>query len=130
MRYHELLETTSERRPPERPLIQPQPFRADVKLVIRFMPAVYRWIDLKLGHGGPDANISIHSAQVRFPEPYDADGALSSHCRQWILEMVRNEVERLGLSICIVFGPEDAVALWPGRELVVSTKPPEGGLLI
>ena len=128
MRYHDLLETRSRR--PARPLILPEPFHASVKLVIRFMPAVYRWIDLKLGHGGPDADISIHAARVRFPEPYDADGVLSCHCRQWILEMVIDEVERLGLSITVVFGPEDAVAVWPGGKLVITTNPPEGGLLV
>lgn len=126
MRYRELQET----RRPARPLILPRPFKADVKLCIRFMSAVYRWVPLKLGHGGPDADISIHAARVRFPEPYDADGVLSAHCRQWIIEMVRDEVERLGLSMCCVFGPEDCVAIWPGGELVISTKPPEGGLLI
>lgn len=129
MRYTDLIPSRRSRRP-ARPLILPEPFKADVKICVRFMPAVYRWLRVKIGHGGPDADISIHSAKVRFPEPFDAEGALSYHCRQWIIEMVRDEVERLGMSIAIVFGPEDAVAVWPGGELVLSTKPPEGGLLI
>ena len=72
---------------------------------------------------------TLKSACVSW-QPYDADGVLSSHCRQWIIEMVRDEVERLGLSICVVFGPDDAVAVWPGDKLVISKIPPEGGLLI
>jgi len=128
MRYHELLETR--RRRPRRPLILPQPFKADVKIVLRFLPAVYRWFRVELCHGGPYADITINHARVWFPEPYDAEGALTADCQQWIVEMVRDEVERLGLSMTVVFSSNEAVALWPGEKTVISTKPPEGGLLI
>ena len=130
MRYHELLEAPSEPRRPARPFIRPKAFAADVKLVVRFMPAVYRWLDLSIRHGGPDADISIDHASVHFPEPYDADGALTPDCRQWIISCVQGVVERLGLSISIVFSANEAVAVWPGGKLVVSGKPPEGGLSV
>lgn len=129
MRYDELLET---RRPvgSNRPSVQPEPFKADVKLVVRFMPAVYRWLELGLHIGGPAGDIGIDRAAVWFPEIYDDEGALSVHCRRWIIEMVRDEVERLGLSIAVVFGPHDSVAVWPGDKLVTSGHPPRGGLRV
>lgn len=129
MRYHELASDIAPSLP-QRPLILPEPFRSDTKLVIRLLPAVYRWLDLSLEHGEPDAEITVASAYVRFPEVYDADGVLSVGCRQWIIKSVQDEVERLGLSICVVFGPDDAVAVWPGGKLVVTSQPPEGGLNI
>lgn len=129
MRYYEL---ASDNGPslPQRPLILPQPFQSDTKLCIRFLPAVYRWTDLQLKHGKPLAEIDINTACVSFPEIYDADGVLSAGCRKWIIQSVQVQVERLGLSICVVFGPSDVVAIWPGGRLVVTNRPPEGGLQI
>lgn len=129
MRYHELASDIAPSLP-VRPLIRPRPFHCDVKLVLRCLPAVYRWMDLRLERGEPGAEITLNSASMRFPELYDADGVLSMGCRQWIIQSVRGEVERLGLSICVVFGPDDAVAVWPGGKLVVTNRPPEGGLMV
>ena len=130
MRYRDLLETSAAPPHPQRPLILPKAFAADVKLVVRFMPAVYRWLDLMLFHGRSAADIRINRASVHFPEPYDAEGALTSECRQWIIASVQDVVERLGLSICIIFSADEAIFVWPGGKLATSGQPPEGGLPI
>lgn len=97
-----------------------------IKLIIRLIPAVYRELDLRVGHGGPDAMIDINDAWVRFPEPFDENGDISEHCRKWIVEMVRDASIEIGLSMCILFatGP---IYVWDG-DLVIGGRAPEGGL--
>jgi hypothetical protein len=128
MRYPELLGATPSS--PESPLIRPRSFRGTVKLVIRLMPAVYRWINLTLRAGEPNAKIRIDRATVSHPEVYDSEGALTPDCRRWIIENVHDVVARIGLRICIVFSANDAIYCWPNGVLVIAPKPPEGGLLL
>jgi hypothetical protein len=128
MRYHELSEATAPTTPSERPKLQPRPFDADIKLVIRFVPAVYRWIDLSLSTGKAHTDIGIDKARVSHPKPYDGNGALTQECRKLIIEAVHDAVERLGMSICIVLAQDDAIYCWPDGVMVVSQRPPKGGL--
>lgn len=143
MRYHDLLETRRSRRRtlaalrapsslgPE--VMQDAPATKTVGLVIRLVPAVYRELSLRIGHGGPDGMIDIDDAWVRFPEPFDEEGEISQHCRNWIIEMVRDASMESGLSMCIVFErgtsecKADVIYVWNG-DLVIGGRPPEGGL--
>lgn len=128
MRFYEIDNPASGYREQQRPLVQPQPFAANVWLVLRFAPCVYRWVQVELHHGEPAADISIDRARMWFSEPYDAEGALSVHCRHRIIYMVQDEVERLDFSICALFASDDAVYVWPGKQPQESDRPPEGGL--
>lgn len=135
MRYHELTENRPSRRTivgsRERLCLGPAVMRdaantQSIPLVIRLLAAVYRELDLRIGHGGPDAMIDINDAWVRFPEPFDETGDISEGCRNWIIEAVRDATMRTNLSMCILFqsGP---IYVWEG-DLVIGGKPPEGGL--
>ena len=122
MRYHQIQESD-------------QPSNSDrtdtdVKLVFRLMPAVYRWLDLDIREGKPEAVISMEGANVGFLDPFTDDGSLSTECRGFVIAAVRDEVERHGRSICIVFGVKDAVYVWPGGKIEVSAEPPSGGLRV
>lgn len=130
MRYHELIET---RRMPLTTAASPIRTAADlypssIPLIIRLMPCVYRELTLKIRHGGPDADISIDSARVRFNAPYDDEGRLSPSCRNWIIMMVRDAALALGLSMCLVFAEDDVVYLEENGDLVTGAKAPKGGL--
>lgn len=129
MRFHEF-DTATEHYPPRRPVIHSLPHAVDVKLAIRIMPAVYRWLSLELRHGGPAADISFEHARVWFPKIYDADGALTGDCRQWIVEMVQDWVEREKLSVSVVWSNTQATYCWTGKEPLTTNKLPEGGLSI
>lgn len=120
MRYHQL-EVGKQPAPPETP---------DVKLVFRLMPALYRWVDLRIREGKPEAAISMERANIGFPNPFTENGFLSTECRGFIIDAVREEVERQGRSICIVFGATDAVYVWPGGNIEMSAEPPLGGMRV
>jgi hypothetical protein len=128
MRYHELSKPNVP--PPARPLRHARQSDGEIKLVIRLLPSVYRWRHVDVLKGEPHAEIGVDTARGSHPQPYDHDGELTRGCRKWIIEAVHDAVERLGLSICIVFAEDDAIYCWPEGVLVVSSRPPKGGLLL
>ncbi len=128
MRYYELETCPSVRF--ARPMSLAEPFRANVRICIRVMPSVYRWLDLELQPGAREALIGLQGASVAFPEPYDANGVLSGACRHWIIMAAREAAHEFGYAFAVVFGPEDVVTALPSGELIISEVPPSGGLLI
>lgn len=105
----------------------PRPCHID--LVIRFMPAVYRKLPLRIGHGGPDAQVGIEDAEIHFPYPYDAEGEISQDCRQWIIECVGDVAMKLGFAMCVVFKKKtDIVYFKANGDSFEGSKAPSGGL--
>ncbi len=94
------------------------------------MAAVYRHMPLRVGHGGPDAQIGPHDAAVRFPAPYDQAGRISEDCRRWIIESVADAAVKLGLRMCVAFSDDDIVYLQSDGKSFAGERAPLGGLWI
>lgn len=97
-------------------------------LVVRIMSAVYQYEHIKVSAGArPIAQIGNKCSLVLRPEPFNAEGALSTACRAFLLSSVQHAVRETGHKICIVWGPTGCTYV-EANSTLDSVDPPSGGI--
>lgn len=92
----------------------PRPRR--VGITTRVMPAAFKHQMLHIEDGEPCADINLDHAGIRFPEPFDEQGEPTFTCRQWIVEAVRQTIQRTGRKMWITW-PDRSFTSFPGERL-------------
>jgi hypothetical protein len=82
---------------PEKPVIYPY-------VVIRFMSAVYKRVEVEVRQGDPLAAIDYREDSfVQHPQPFAEGGVISDGCQVLLLQGVLEAVQRSRFRMCVVW---------------------------
>ena len=96
-------------------------------IVIRLGAAVYQAEQVFLRRGPAHVSLAVDRSILQHPDPYNADGQISSKAKDLLIQAVQVAMRRTGFRMCLVWGPVWCSFVEPDGAINNSFDPPSGG---